>query len=220
MFVGLLKAGFQSGSIMTCSDLVTQLGIEGRTGEVGELAASKGISSTGSSATTERYDPIRSVRWFSAGLCVHGPYVHLFYGWVDRLRWSPVSTASSILAKKTAVVVGVGLPLYLGLLFTFFGLIEHSSSSTGGSNIDNRILPSVAHSVKEKLEAKFPQAFFGGCTFWPAATYVNFTMVPLQFRVVFVASCSGVYNCFLSWFNEQPKEYRLTWGVLVGRNKQ
>ena len=208
----LLRAGTQSGCIMTTSDLVTQLGIERR------LAAAHAPDRE-DPATKNPPAPLdvpRTLRWLSAGFLVHGPYVHLFYGWVDKLgtKWAAQlptpPSPNTILARKTAVVMVLGLPLWLGSLFTFMGFVEAGGAGSWLAKTDvlsraktNYLSQAGAlgESVWKKLETKLPQALLGGCTFWPVATAVNFVMVPLNWRVIYVAGCSGCYNCFLSWFN-------------------
>ena len=62
-------------------------------------------------------------------------------------------------------------------------------------------------SVVSKVCKRVPEAFAGGCVFWPIANTINFGLVPATMRVPYLAACGSVWNTFLSWLN--AREQRL-----------
>lgn len=167
----VLQAGIQSGSIMTVADIVTQIGIERKSFE--ELHSSK----------QNVYDPHRTLRWAVAGLTLHGPYFFVGFSKVD--AYFGAATSLSTVIKKTAAAQFVLFPPYLCLLFSYMGLMEGHATRT----------------ISQKVRERVPEAFVGGCVFWPFANGINFALIPSSLRVPYLASSAGMWNCYLSWAN-------------------
>lgn len=193
-----LRAGVQSGSILTFADIATQLFVEGN--HLGSSRRDKvpTAASLGSKveerlrsnadkgdivANGNAYDPIRTARWTTVGLFLHGPYFFSAFSDLDR-RFGAGRTLGNVL-KKTAVAQFVVFPPYLVVLFTFMGFAE-GMMSTG---------------VVEKVRTHVPEAFVTGCVFWPIVNVVNFALVGPSFRLPYIAAVGGVWNGFLSWSN-------------------
>lgn len=104
----VLRAGLQSGAIMSLADVATQLGIEGATLEDG-------------------YRLTRTLRWTVAGLVLHGPYFFVGFSMIDRAfaaQQAVSGITARLVAQKTATAQFVLFPPYLVLLFGFMGRIE------------------------------------------------------------------------------------------------
>lgn len=56
-------------------------------------------------------------------------------------------------------------------------------------------------SPQEKLERSYWPGLKANWMLWPAVQAVNFTLVPLQYRVLVVNIVSLGWNCFLSYLN-------------------
>merc|ERR1712146_565415 len=74
----------------------------------------------------------------------------------------------------------------MGLLFAYLGVME------GLRNSDELL---------EKVKLRVPEAFAGGCIFWPLVNTVNFSLVPPTMRVPYLASAGTLWNTFLSYIN-------------------
>ena len=53
-----------------------------------------------------------------------------------------------------------------------------------------------------KVQDRVPKAFMSGCIFWPVANLFNFSVVPVRWRVVYLASVGALWNGYLSYLNE------------------
>lgn len=56
-------------------------------------------------------------------------------------------------------------------------------------------------SVSEKLDKNYKNALTTNYMVWPFVQAVNFKMVPLEHRVLFVNVISIGWNCYLSYLN-------------------
>lgn len=172
-----VRAGMQSASIMTVADIMTQLVVEKKS-LVGKKAEDE---------ATSRYDPVRTLRWATVGLTLHGPYFRYCFARLDQMF---AGTAQSLLvvAKKTALAQFIVFPPYLVALFTAIGLMEGSDDIVG------------------KVRTNVPKAFMGGCIFWPVANCFNFALVPTTARVPYLASVGALWNGYLSFMNSKSSK--------------
>lgn len=181
-----VKAGLQSGSIMMMADVSTQFFIEGR----------KRQSHSESTTTTlpYYYDMERTLRWASAGLLLHGPYFYWSFSKLDRWMMGVHNTTSFwSVVKKTALAQVVIFPPYLILLFTYMGLWQTITNNNKDSKNNNALF------LWNYVWNRVPDAFGGGCVFWPVVNSINFALVPSHLRVVYVAAVGSIWNVFLSW---------------------
>ena len=173
-----VRAGMQSASIMTVADIMTQLVVEKKS------LVGRNNKAEDDETTTARYDPVRTLRWATVGLTLHGPYFRYCFARLDQMF---AGTAQSLLvvAKKTALAQFIVFPPYLVALFTAIGLMEGSDDIFG------------------KVRTNVPKAFMGGCIFWPIANCFNFALVPTTARVPYLASVGALWNGYLSWMNSR-----------------
>ncbi|CAD7940188.1 unnamed protein product [Amoebophrya sp. A25] len=196
-----LKAGLQSGTILTIADVLTQLGIEGKSFE--QKGGSSSSSSTSPSQsgsppapnaknttpTTAVYDPYRTARWTGAGLMIHGPYFFYTFGKIDKLFANYTLNLTTVLLK-TATAQFTAFPGYLALLFAYMGAAEGMRDP---------------EKIKDNVLKRVPEAFAAGCVFWPVANTINFSVVSASYRVPYLASCGSVWGCVLSLINARGK---------------
>jgi hypothetical protein len=181
----LVRAGVQSASIMTLADMTTQVVLEGRSWPGTTTTQPTDKSST---ATSDAYEPSRTLRWATVGLFLHGPYFFAAMGRLD--RWAGPAVTWATVVKKTTVAQCIIFPPYLVALFGGLGVLEGT--------------PDVGHVIVDRV----PSAFLGGCVFWPLANLVNFSFVPATKRVPYLAAVGGVWNAFLSWLNNKRHNER------------
>ncbi len=198
----LMKAGLQSGSIMTIADFLTQVGIEGKS-----LSAP---DAKGKQHGTEAYDSSRTLRWTVAGLTIHGPYFLFAFGKIDK-AFAGATPGFRTVMMKTATAQFAAFPPYLVLLFGYLGAIEGRKlfestrvevASKDGSTKTTEDKDSIVANVAKKC----PEAFAGGCVFWPIVNTINFGLIPPTMRVPYVAGAGSVWNCFLSWLNAKERK--------------
>jgi protein Mpv17 len=57
-------------------------------------------------------------------------------------------------------------------------------------------------SAKEKLDKTYWNALTSNWMVWPFVQVVNFSFVPLDYRVLFVNGLSIFWNCYLSYISK------------------
>jgi protein Mpv17 len=134
-----------------------------------------------------QYDPIRSLHLAITGFLYSGPISHTWYNLLERL-----------------VVAGPRHP-WLGLLQRLlYDAFLFSPVAVGGyfivrSTLEGRDWEGIA----TKLQTKWWPATYASWSFWPLANVVNFSLVPVPFRVLFNNSLSLFWNAYLSRLNSQ-----------------
>jgi protein Mpv17 len=133
----------------------------------------------------DEYDPKRTLRWTLAGLVLHGPYFFAGFSVVDKYFGTAAAPSLAVVAKKTAVAQFVLFPPYLVALFGLMGVLEQHD-------------PDI---IGQKIRQRVPEAFLGGCVYWPVANGINFAFVSPTLRVPYLAASASVWNSYLSWTN-------------------
>lgn len=141
----------------------------------------------------DTYDARRTLRWSICGLLLHGPYFFSGFSIIDKL-FGP-ATSWKVVATKTAAAQFVLFPPYLCLLFSLIGTLE------GHPNIT------------EKVKRQVPEAFLGGCIYWPIANGINFSLVHGSMRVPYLAVSAGFWNSYLSWNNHRGNQSSVVSGT-------
>jgi protein Mpv17 len=100
--------------------------------------------------------------------------------------------ASMQAVKKTCFGQVTIFPTYVAAFFGYVSLLEGCA------------LPQARQRVKEK----FWPTVATGTLFWPAANMVNFTVVPQQHRVLYVALLGLIWNSYLSWVNSRAVQMK------------
>jgi protein Mpv17 len=117
---------------------------------------------------------------FSGSPAVFGPAATTWFQFLQRnvnLR----STNATILAR-VACDQGIFAPTFIGIFLGSMAVLE------GGS-------------PKEKLEKNYVNALTSNYMIWPFVQLVNFKLIPLEHRVLFVNVISIGWNCYLSYLN-------------------
>lgn len=63
---------------------------------------------------------------------------------------------------------------------------------------------SLAESTKI-LKSKFLTVYITDWSVWPAAQFLNFFFIPLQYRVLYINVMTMFYNCYLCYVKNQKK---------------
>ncbi|KAK3907011.1 hypothetical protein C8A05DRAFT_40197 [Staphylotrichum tortipilum] len=143
---------------------------------VGDLTAQQLVEKRG----IEKHDFTRTGRMALYGGVVFGPAAATWFKFLSRhvnLR-SPNAT---ILAR-VACDQGIFAPTFIGVFLSSMAVLE------GGS-------------PKEKLEKSYTDTLLTNWMIWPFVQMVNFKLVPLHHRLLFVNVISIGWNSYLSFVN-------------------
>ena len=137
------------------------------------------------------YDWQRTLHVGVTGLTFSGPISHAWYNLLEAMvgRMALVTTAfthSSLIIKLLLDAV-LFSPIAVAGYFVWRSILEGTS-------------------VQWKLEHKWLSALQASWSFWPLANVVNFSMVPLQFRVLYNNGLSLLWNAYLSNVNQSRLE--------------
>ncbi|KAH9893005.1 hypothetical protein F4778DRAFT_304468 [Xylariomycetidae sp. FL2044] len=143
---------------------------------VGDVTAQQVVEKKG----IEKHELARTGRMFLYGGAVFGPAA---------TTWYKILSRSVVLRNKNAETVArvacdqlIFAPTFIGIFLSSMAVME------GGS-------------PKEKLRKSYLPALKANYMLWPAAQMVNFKVVPLEHRVLFVNLLSIGWNCYLSMVN-------------------
>ncbi|XP_058801460.1 mpv17-like protein 2 [Phymastichus coffea] len=131
------------------------------------------------SETAGSYDYTRTRNMTAVGL-LQGPFHHYFYAVLEKVV--PGRSTTSIF-KKTLLDQTIASPTCLGIFFFGLGVME------------NKNLQDINGEVKLKLYDTWKV----DCMFWPPTQFVNFLLVPMRYRVMYINFMTMIYDIFLSF---------------------
>eukprot|EP00898_Chlorokybus_atmophyticus_P009006 jgi/Chlat1/9106/Chrsp97S08419 len=123
-------------------------------------------------------DLYRSFRMLSYGFLLYGPLSHFWYRWLDKLL--PAPTFTNFVSKVALNQLLLG-PVVLVIVFSW-----------------NLALVGRAKDIPDKLQHAWWPTLQKGWKFWIPASAINFAVVPLESRVLYMSSCAVVWNTILS----------------------
>lgn len=126
--------------------------------------------------TTSESEPAANTR----KTAVFGPAATTWYKFLAK-NVNLKSPNGTILAR-VALDQGVFAPVFIGVFLSSMATME-------------------GNSVKEKLDKNYRTALTSNYMLWPFVQAVNFKVVPLEHRVLFVNVISIGWNCYLSYLN-------------------
>ena len=116
-----------------------------------------------------------------------GPLHHYIYLWIER---SLPGTSKKIIFKKILVDQFLVSPIFIShFLYTSYFL-------------EGRKLKEIHDLFKQK----FPKIYAADWMVWPLAQIINFSYVPLKYRVLYVNVISLFYSTFLCYIKHNPQE--------------
>ncbi|KAJ1801180.1 hypothetical protein LPJ59_000504 [Coemansia sp. RSA 2399] len=150
-----------------------------------------------------RYDPVQTLRFFVYGL-MFTPIAYRWHAFLNTrfpLRSQltevaalskPAQSASSrigMVLKRVAVDQAIFAPFACGAFVVGMGVLEGQGPKD----------------LLERIRLQYPKVLLAGYVLWPAAQLVNFSLVPLSYRVPFGSVVSLFWNTYLSWENAQAR---------------
>ncbi|KAL2438858.1 Protein sym-1 [Exophiala dermatitidis] len=133
----------------------------------------------------KNHDLARTGRMCLYGGFIFGPAATKWYSFLQNkinLRSHNATIAARVLADQTAFAT-----CNMALFLSTMSILEGSNPS-------------------EKLEKSYWPGLKANWVLWPAVQAVNFTVVPLEHRVLVVNIVSLGWNCFLSWLNSSSSK--------------
>lgn len=138
--------------------------------------------------SSQTYNPASTLRNGAYGLCVFGPIGHRLYPALNMINPFKSSKANTItrVAVDQLVWSPIGVALYLSAI----------------SVMENRPFKDI----KTKLNHVYWNVLITNWQVWPLFQFVNFTLIPVQNRLLAVNIASIGWNCYLSWKNRHSLE--------------
>lgn len=143
---------------------------------VGDITAQQLVERRG----LKKHDATRTGRMFLYGGAIFGPAAATWYGLLQ--RHVVLSTPRKTMLARVAADQGLFAPVFIGVFLSSMAVLE------GGS-------------PKDKLDKNYKNALTANYMLWPAAQMVNFSVIPLEHRVLFVNLVSIGWNSYLSFLN-------------------
>ncbi|GAA5861613.1 hypothetical protein JCM3774_002646 [Rhodotorula dairenensis] len=145
----------------------------------GDVLAQQGIEKKGTN-----HDIMRTVRLSAYGGLIFAPLITRVYGGIDRIRFSSKITTT---VARVAVDQFVLTPCVLSLFFTCQSLLEGKGFTEAKRRIETSWWPTIQRNW----------------SLWIPVQAVNFSVVPLQYRLLVVNVTSLFWNAYLSYANAQ-----------------
>ncbi|KAJ1936009.1 hypothetical protein FBU59_005196 [Linderina macrospora] len=136
------------------------------------------------------YSPVQTLRFFAYGLT----FAPVSYRWHALLnKRFPLESAGS--AKAKAIVVAKRMVIDQSLFAPF---------ATGAFVVCMGFLEGLTPTeLVERAKVQYPRILVAGYMLWPAAQLINFSVIPLAYRVPFGSTVSLFWNTYLGWSNNK-----------------
>ena len=121
----------------------------------------------------------RAARMASWGLLVNGPLGHLFYVGLDRLVTLPGVLG---IATKVAIDQAAWTPPLTMLFFVYEGCLQGEAAADASATAQRKLWPTLC----------------ANWTVWPLVHLCTFSVVPLNYRVLWVNCANFFWSGFLS----------------------
>ncbi|KAM7206734.1 Mpv17 / PMP22 family domain containing protein [Rhypophila sp. PSN 637] len=148
---------------------------------VGDVAAQQLVEKKG----PKSHDLLRTGRMVLYGGAVFGPAATTWFRILQKRVNFPGSPNKTMLAR-VALDQGVFAPTFIGIFLSSMAVLEGSSP-------------------REKLDKSYRECLTTNYMIWPFVQMVNFKLVPLEHRVLFVNVISLGWNCYLSFLNSKTE---------------
>ncbi|GAA5974015.1 hypothetical protein JCM8115_005987 [Rhodotorula mucilaginosa] len=145
----------------------------------GDVLAQQGIEKKGAN-----HDIMRTVRLSAYGGLIFAPLITRVYGGIDRIRFSSKVTTT---VARVAVDQFVLTPCVLSLFFTCQSLLEGKGFGEAKRRIETSWWPTIQRNW----------------SLWIPVQAINFSIVPLHYRLLVVNFTSLFWNAYLSYANAQ-----------------
>ncbi|XP_004520122.1 mpv17-like protein [Ceratitis capitata] len=134
-------------------------------------------------------DVNRMLRFASVGVVYVGPALKIWYGALDKIV-SKSNPPMKRALKKMAIDQTAFAPAFIASLIGIFGLINGETTTV----------------IKERFQNDYLSILSRNYMLWPAAQVINFSLVPLNYQVLYAQFVSLIWNTYLSMkLNDEQK---------------
>lgn len=161
----------------------TKMATAGFTYFLADVICQNYIESKNQKPSLEDYSPIRSLRQGSVGAFFAAPSLHVWHSII--LPKLVKSCANTYLRVCTSVLLNETLlaSYFITMLLFSFESLKTLSFEEGVQNVQNKFVPAISSSVK----------------FWTGISFINYGLMPIHLRPVFVSCWSVVWQSYLSY---------------------
>ena len=184
----LITKSLTSSGIMTISDVLCQKLVIMNNSPKPSYDSKDQVEDTGSApgAARTRLDFSRMLQVAITGIVWSGPIQHWWFGTLDKM-------------------VTIQDPILRLIVKLFFDSIIFSPLTISGYFAVRSILEgSGFKGAYDKLSTRLVSTVAGAWRFWPFVNIVNFSLVPLQFRVLYSNILSLFWTGYLTFVNSKP----------------
>ncbi|KAK4157759.1 hypothetical protein C8A00DRAFT_29296 [Chaetomidium leptoderma] len=143
---------------------------------VGDITAQQLVDKKG----IEKHDLARTGRMALYGGAIFGPAAATWFKFLSQRV--NLRSANTTMLARVACDQGVFAPTFIGVFLGSMAVLEGTSPA-------------------DKLSKSYSEALLTNWMIWPFVQMVNFKLVPLQHRLLFVNVISIGWNCYLSFLN-------------------
>lgn len=165
----------------------------------GNPAATKDKRTTINPPELFHQDWSRTQQVATTGFIFTGPIAHVWYQILEAV----VTTRHRMLGLVARLLLDalVFSPIAVAGYFTVRTVLECTSSEN-----DKYDMNAVARKLTQKLSLKYRDAVEASWKFWPAVNVVNFSIIPVPFRVLYNNGLSIFWNTYLTHLNGKRLE--------------
>lgn len=161
----------------------TKMATAGCTYFLADVICQNFIERKASKPSLQDYSPIRSLRQGSVGFFFAAPSLHVWHSiilpkLVKACTKTYVRVCASVLLNET-VLAGY----FISMLLFSFEALRTLSVQKGAQNVQEKFIPSIQSSVK----------------FWTGISFINYGLMPVHLRPVFVSCWSVIWQTYLSY---------------------
>uniref|UniRef100_A0A224XZB7 Mitochondrial inner membrane protein Mpv17 n=1 Tax=Panstrongylus lignarius TaxID=156445 RepID=A0A224XZB7_9HEMI len=131
-------------------------------------------------ARIKTYNAPRTLKFMSAGIFM-GPSIHAWYIILERMYGQ--SQGIKTVLKKVATDQLLFGPTFLAFLMVYTQLLNRKDWDH----------------IKKTLKNDYPRLLRDNYVVWPAAQVINFSLIPLNYRVLFLQSLGVLWNAYVAW---------------------
>jgi len=158
---------------------------------------------------SEDYSLVRSLRQASVGALFAAPSLHVWHSIIlPKVVKNCTRTMTKVLVSvflNETILAGY----FVSILLFSFEALKKMNVDAGVQNVKDKFVPAIQTSVK----------------FWTGISFINYGLIPIHFRPVFVSCWSLVWQSYLSYVSnnrvsELPKvEEKLNYNMMMKSGK-
>ncbi|KAJ1888918.1 hypothetical protein LPJ66_008320 [Kickxella alabastrina] len=196
----LLKLALFSGGVSATGNTIAQY-LVSRTPESTQSASKN-------SSLIPGYEPVQALRFFAYGAA----FTPFSYRWHAFLNWrfpigSTIKTAASKKLGESDVVQSAAQRVGMVLKRVAIDQAVFAPLATGAFVFGMGALEGLGPSeLLERGRTQYMDILLVSYALWPAAQLINFSAIPLAYRVPFGSTVSLFWNTYLGWSSWKAKQ--------------